>query len=204
VAKCLQNERFRKVLLLGTSVKMVKKIAVRLQLPVPSKIIFIEDFAKKEQIEKALRTRRVEGKHIIPLPSQEVKKAYPEIFLDSLSIFKGKVPTKIGLVPQSHEKSLVRPSYAVNTKIKLSDYALSLMVENCVYEFNRGIKIKQNDVHESELGYKFVLTLDIPFGFILEKNTNELCAFVTENIERFTGLLIEEIFIVVDKIIDVV
>ena len=51
VAKSLQEERFKKILIIGTSIKMVNKIAARLQLPLPSKIIKIEDIATKEEIE---------------------------------------------------------------------------------------------------------------------------------------------------------
>lgn len=69
IAKELQNETYKKVLILGTSEKMVNKIAARLQLPQPQKIITIEEIATKEEIEKAIRSRRVEGKHVIPVPS---------------------------------------------------------------------------------------------------------------------------------------
>jgi adenylate kinase family enzyme len=204
VARKLQTEKYSKVLLLGTSEKMVKKIASRLQLPLPGKIIKIEDFAKSEDIDKALRTRRVEGKHIIPLPSLEVKKAYPDIFLDRLPIFKGKVPTTIGFIPESHEKSIVRPSYSVKTKIQISQYSLSLMVVNCVAEFNSRIRVKQNDVVDRGVGYRFIMTIDTPLGMRLEGNIDKLQAYITENIERFTGILIEEVFVVIDKIVDVV
>ncbi|GHT96678.1 hypothetical protein FACS1894141_7090 [Spirochaetia bacterium] len=62
VARKLQGEKFRKLLILGTSDKMVIKIANRLQLPAPSRIIKIEDIAPQEDIEKAIRTRKIEGK----------------------------------------------------------------------------------------------------------------------------------------------
>ena len=79
VAKVLRKSHIKKILLLGTSEKMVSKIAMRLQLPQPSKIIRIEDIATKEEIEKAVKSRQVEGKHVIPVPSIEVKKNYPQI-----------------------------------------------------------------------------------------------------------------------------
>jgi len=202
VARKLQTERFGKVLILGTSEKMVKKIAARLQLPLPSRIIYIEDFAKKNEIETALRTRRIEGKHIIPLPSKEVKRFYPSIFLDALSILKGN-PSKTVFIPKSHEKSLVRPSYFVQNSIKISGFALGLMVENCVFEFNPDIKIKERLMENMESGYRLILTIDIPSDFMLEKKTLELEHYVTENIERFTGILIEEFFIIIDKIIGI-
>ena len=43
IAKALQKLNFKKILILGTSEKMVVKITTRLQLPQPSKILHIED-----------------------------------------------------------------------------------------------------------------------------------------------------------------
>jgi len=203
VARKLQTEKFKRILILGTSEKMVRKIAARLQLPMPSKIIYIEDFAKKKEIETALRTRRVEGKHIIPLPSQEVKKVYPSIFLNALSILKGN-PSKTVFIPKSHEKSLVRPAYFEQNRIKISNFALCLMIENCVFEFDPKLKIKEQVIEDLEAGYRLILTIDIPAGFVLEKKTLELEQYVTENIERFTSILIEEFYIIIDKIINII
>ena len=51
VARVLRKTHIKKILLLGTSEKMVSKIAMRLQLPQPQKIIHIEDIASQEDIE---------------------------------------------------------------------------------------------------------------------------------------------------------
>jgi len=108
VARKLQSEKIRKILVLGTSDKMVNKIAARLQMPLPRKIIKIEDIASQEEIDKAIRTRRIEGKHVIPVPSIEIKRSYPGIFHDAIRIFKKKItPAGIGPTPSVHEKSVV-------------------------------------------------------------------------------------------------
>ena len=85
-AKVLHQLSRKKVLILGTSDKMVNKIATRLQIPPPQKIIRIEDIATREEIETAIRSRRVEGKHVIPVPSVEVKRNYPQIFYDKIRL----------------------------------------------------------------------------------------------------------------------
>ena len=45
VARAIQKNKIKKILILGTSEKMVDKIAVRLQLPLPEKYIKIEEIA---------------------------------------------------------------------------------------------------------------------------------------------------------------
>ena len=201
VARRLQSEKFKRILLLGTSEKMVNKIANRLQLPPPSKIIKIEDIASQEEIDKAIRTRRIEGKHVIPVPSIEIKRSYPHIFYEAIRIFKRRMsPSGIGPVPILHEKSVVRPEYSKRGKVIISEAALSQMVIHCVDEYNPNIKIKKILVKDADMGYRLVITIDVPYGIQLGGNIHELQQYIIENIERYTSILIEEINIIIDKI----
>ncbi|MDR2808564.1 MAG: hypothetical protein LBB43_06100 [Spirochaetaceae bacterium] len=203
VAKKFQGHKPKRVLILGTSEKMVNKIAARLQLPIPCKIIRIEDIASQADIEKAVRTRRVEGKHVIPVPSMEIKKAYPNIFYDAVQIFnRYKAPAALGPLPIVHEKSVVRPEYSKRTKIAISEQALSLMVKQCVDEYDSSIKIKRIVIKDDDMGYRIVITVDVPFGTSLGGTLYETQQYIIDNIERYTGILIETINIIIDKISD--
>jgi len=201
VARKLQGEKTRKILIIGTSEKMVNKIASRLQLPLPSKIIKIEDISSQEEIEKAIRTRRIEGKHVIPVPAIEVKRTYPSIFYTAIRIFKRKKgPVGLGAPPSVHEKSVVRPEYFKKGKVIISEAALSQMVIHCVDEYNKEIKIKKIQVRDDVMGYRLVITIDVPYGIQLGGNIHELQRYIIDNIERYTGILIEEVNIIIDKI----
>jgi hypothetical protein len=200
VARKLQSEKVKKILILGTSEKMVNKIAARLQLPAPGKVIKIEDIATQEEIEKAIRTRRIEGKHVIPVPSIEIKRNYPNIFYDAIKIFKRKSITQ-ALAPKMHEKSVVRPEYSKRGKVIISEAALSQMVIHCVDEYNENIRIKKIVVKDDDAGYRLVITIDVPYGTQLGGNIHELRQYIIDNIERYTGILIEEVNIIIDKII---
>jgi adenylate kinase family enzyme len=200
VARRLQSERFRKILILGTSEKMVNKIASRLQLPTPGKIIKIEDIASQEEIEKAIRTRRIEGKHVIPIPSIEVKRNYPNIFYDAIRIFNRKPVPGVGHA-KALEKSVVRPEYSKRGKVIISEAALSQMVIHCVDEYNSSIRIKKIVVKDVDAGYRLVITIDVPFGTQLGGNIHAMQQYIIENLERYTGIFIEEVNIIIDKII---
>jgi adenylate kinase family enzyme len=202
VARKLQGDTYKKILILGTSEKMVNKIAARLQLPPPGKIIKIEDIASQEEIERAIRTRRIEGKHVIPVPSIEIKRNYPNIFYDAIKIFKRKKgPAALGSGPRVHEKSVVRPEYSKRGKVIISEAALSQMVIHCVDEYNQSIRIKKILVKDNDAGYRLIITIDVPFGTQLGGNIHALQQYIIENIERYTGILIEEVNIIIDKII---
>jgi ABC-type oligopeptide transport system ATPase subunit len=201
VIKRLKAEQFNKILLLGTSEKMVIKIASRLELPAPVRFIHIEDIASQDEIEKAIRTRKIEGKHVIPVPSIEVKRNYPNIFYDAIRIFKRRrLPETFGNVAQVHEKSVVRPEYSKRGKVIISESALSQMVIHCVDEYNERILIKKISVKDEEAGYRFVITIDVPFGLQLGGDMHELQRYIIDNIERFTGILIEEVHLIIDRI----
>jgi len=201
VARRLRVEKFNRILILGTSEKMVYKIANRLQLPPPKRIIKIDEIASQEEIDKAIRIRRIEGKHVIPVPSIEVKKNYPNIFYDTVRIFKQKkVPAAIGSVPILHEKSLVRPEYSKRSKVIISEAALSQLIIQCVDEFESDIKIKKILVKDDDIGYRLIITIDIPYGISLGGNIHDLQQYIIDDIEHYTGILIEEVIIIIDKI----
>lgn len=200
VAKTLAKNRFKKILIIGTSEKMTQKIAERLQLPHPSKIIKIEDIATQEEIEKAIRTRKVEGKHVIPVPAIEIKRNYPRIFYDSVRVFLQKNLGNQGIsAPKVYEKSVVRPEFSKRGRVAISEAALSQMVIHCVSEFNAEVRIKKITVKSDSQGYRLTLAIEVPFGTQLSGNIHSLQQYVIDNIERFTGILIEEVNIVVDR-----
>lgn len=199
VARALDHERFRKILVIGTSDRMVRKICERLQIPHPGKIIKIEDIASKVDIEKAVRSRQVEGKHVIPVPALEIRKAYPTIFYDSIRVFLrrsfGTAPAR----PKLYEKSVVRPEYAKRGRVVISEAALSQMVIHCVDEFDKTLHVRKLNIRTDSQGYRLTIVLEVPFGARIASNARALQEYVIENLERFTGILIEEVTIIIDR-----
>lgn len=202
IARILHKTHIKKILILGTSEKMVIKIATRLQLPPPSKIIKIEDVASREEIEKAIRSRQIEGKHIIPVPAIEVKRNYPQIFYNSICVFleKKKLFKKKGADSQPFEKSVVRPEFSKKGRISISEAALTQMAMHCVSECMPKVRVKKLTIKTDSHGYRLIITIDAPFGTQLTGTIHTLQQYVIDNIERYTGILIEEVSIIIDKI----
>ena len=204
VARVLRKNHIKKILLLGTSEKMVSKIAMRLQLPQPQKIIHIEDIATKEEIEKAVKSRQVEGKHVIPVPSIEVKKNYPQIFSNSMRDFFSKrnpfFKKRADAKGKMMEKSIVQPEFSKKGRIEISEAALTQMTMHCVNECDPDVKIKKITIKTDSRGYRLIVTIDVPFGTQLTGKVHKLQQYIIDKIESFTGILIEEVSIVIDKI----
>jgi len=205
IALKIRQNKFRKILLIGTSEKMATKIATRLQLPPPQNVIKIEDIATREEIDKAIRSRQIEGKHVIPVPAIEIKRNYPQIFYDSLKVFfssAGPVSRlfRKGSGKEVFEKSVVRPEFSKKGRVAISEAALTQMTMHCVGEFDQNIRVRKITIKTNARGYRIIITVDVPFGKQLTGEVYKLQQYIIDNIEKFTGILIEEVSIIIDKI----
>jgi len=200
VVKALQREKFRKLLVIGTSEKMTSRICERLQIPQPFKVIKIEDIATKDEIEKALQSRQIEGKHVIPVPALEIRRNYPSIFYDSVRVFLKKSFGSGASLPRIYEKAVVRPEYTKRGRVAISEAALSQMVVHCVDEFDPSVKVKRLAIRDDTQGYRITVVLEAPYGTKLASNAHALQEYIVDNIERFTGILVAEVNIVIDRL----
>ncbi len=90
IIKALKKYRAESILILGTSDGMVQKIAANLGLPEISETVYITDVATEEEMKTARRIRVTEGKHVIPVPTFEIKKDFSRIFIRPTSNFQIK------------------------------------------------------------------------------------------------------------------
>ena len=111
-----------------------------LGLPEISEYIRIEDVSSKEEIELARSVRRSEGKHVIPVPTFEIKKDFSGYLLDPLQIFKSKGR---GNAPYISEKSIIRPTFSYMGNFKISDTVFKQIVE---YLSEKANKIINNTI----------------------------------------------------------
>lgn len=223
VAKAIRAHHIKSILILGTSEKMILKITTRLQLPNPIKFIKITDIASKEEIEEAKRNRQIEGKHVIPVRPHEIKdKRYAKIFLNSIKIAFGKkkmlakvlsllkidipvIGEDIELAKEAGksevEKSIVRPTFSVMERKVISHAALVRMTLKHAGDFNPEILIKKMSIKNGTSGYKITITADFPFGEQLADVTQKAKDYIIKMVETESKALVEELFIVVDKLI---
>lgn len=99
-----------KLLILGTSKHMIHRICESLHLPEASQFIRIEDVSCPSEIAKARAIRIKEGKHIIPVPTMELKPHFQGYLLDPIrSFFYGRNGKKISPLngPSSGPSSVI-------------------------------------------------------------------------------------------------
>jgi len=100
-----------RVLIIGTSRKMVQRIARSLDLLPIQRVISIEEVSTRAEIAQALRIRAEQGKHIIPVPGVEIKRNYPHIFFESVKILLKSTKVLRKSDAEIVEKTVVRPEY---------------------------------------------------------------------------------------------
>ncbi|MGD1822624.1 MAG: hypothetical protein ACPKM0_07665 [Pleomorphochaeta sp.] len=199
VIEALKKERYRKILIIGTSEKMVRKISTRLSLPQPDKIFNIGDIATKDEIDTAMRIRFTEGKHVIPVPSIEITRTSPKIVIDSMKVlFTRKIfrPWKRSKV---FEKTVVRPEFTKFNKTILTEASLIQMVIHCLDEFDPAIKVVKLNAKIIDEGYSLSIKLRIPSKHMMKISLGELQEYISESLEKYGSIFIARVFIEMEE-----
>lgn len=185
------------IMILGTSDNMVHKIAENLGLPPISKIIRINEIATEEEMETARRIRVTEGKHVIPVPTFEIKKDFSGYILDPLQIFKSK---GLGKAPYVSEKSIIRPTFSYMGNFTISDSVFRQIIEYLAYKSPGIHKLAKMRITKNEEGPSIYIEVIVIYGFnIIESvlNFKEKCQ---KEIEKLTAMTITDIEIVAKSI----
>ncbi|NLG89059.1 MAG: hypothetical protein GX494_07560 [Clostridiaceae bacterium] len=185
VVEAIKERKPEAVLILGTSDGMVEKIAKNLELGKVSEKVYISDVATEFEIEQAIKTRSAQGKHVIPVPSLELKKDFSGFFLDPLQIFKRKAK---GHFQHMGEKSVVRPPFSYNGKYTISDYAIYQVVNHIITGMDEMDKITRFRLNKA--GDGFVLDMDIVmvYGYNLIDAVKRAQEMIRNELERFAAL----------------
>lgn len=160
VRAALQKINPKRVLILGTSDRMVVTIAKALDLPMPAKYIRIEDVAKPEDMLKASEARHKEGKHVIPVPTMELKPYFKGYMVDPLRFLRNrkKEPKRFS---EWNERSVVRPVFSYYGKLIFSDKVIESLVNYAAGGLKR-IKIRHVRSKKSESQVNgLILYLDV-------------------------------------------
>lgn len=197
VKKKLQEENPQRVLVLGTSIRMVHRITEALSLPRPVKIINIEDVATEKEIKLAQNLREVHGMHVIPVPTVEVKKDFPGYLVDPLKYFfrkKNETRRKIG------EKSIIRPKFSLIGKLVITEHAVAQIVNYVTLKTPGVAQVSKIQVQMVEEGVKIRLEIVARYGGFLPTIGRNVKQNVEKNLEGLTGLVVYSVDVILKSI----
>ena len=192
VKKAIADAQIEKLLVIGTSVNMALKICARLGLPKPVKFVKIQDIASKHEINRARQIRLKECKHIVPVPTVELKPHLSGILVDlPHHLFSRKKKSKV-----SDEKSIVRPSFSYYGKLAISDYVV-IDIVNIIVSKLRGVdrvtNIKVRRPSDPVKGMTIYIDLVLFYGASIFEVVNTLQHRVKDKVEMMTAMRVKEV-----------
>ena len=176
---------------------MVQKIASNLGLPEISETIYITDVATEQEMETARRIRVTEGKHVIPVPTFEIKKDFSGYLLDPLQIFKSKGK---GQKPYISEKSIIRPTFSYMGRFTISDLVFRQILEYLACQTPAIYKVLKTRVENYGEGVKLYMEVTIVYGFNVVTGLNEFKEKSKKEIEKLTAMNVVELEVVAKNI----
>lgn len=187
------------VLILGTSDGMVEKIATNLGLPNISKTIYINEVATEEEMQKARRMRVHEGKHVIPVPTFEIKKDFSGFLLDPLQIFKSKGS---GNEPYIAEKSIIRPTFSYIGNFTISDTVFRQIIKMLLKkEKDKSVaKVSKIRIDKYGEGLYIYLEATVMYGCSIPDIINKFQVKIKKEIERLTSMNVQKIEVFVRNV----
>ena len=195
IQKALRKYKVKSILILGTSDGMVEKIAENLGLPKICETIYIKDVATEEEMETAKRIRVTEGKHVIPVPTFEIKKDFSGYLLDPLQIFK---PKGLGQKPYVSEKSIIRPTFSYMGKFTISDSVFRQIAEyQKMPEIYKVLKTRVQNFGEGPIIY---MEVSVVFGFNIQKSLKDFKEIITKEIENLTAMNVVKLDVIAKNI----
>ena len=192
VLNAIEKQKLKKIMIIGTSEKMIDKIIFRLNLPPVFKLLLIEDVVPREEIDKALRNRYTEGKHVIPVPTMEITRSYPQIVYDSI---------KVLIRPRHHfqknkvfEKTIVLPEFYRPAVEKISDSVMMQKISQIIYNYDKIIKAKSvTALTQDNHSYDIEILLKIPIKHYMSFSMTELKTIIKNNLEAYNQIIVKSI-----------
>ena len=197
IIKAFKKYKPQSILILGTSDGMVQKIAANLGLPEISETVYITDVATKQEMETARRIRVTEGKHVIPVPTFQIKKDFSGYLLDPLQIFKSKGK---GKDPYISEKSIIRPTFSYLGNFTISDTVFRQILEYLASKTPAIYKILKLRVENYGDGAKIYMEVTVYYGYNVIEGINDFKRKARKEIEKLTSMNVVELNVVAKNI----
>lgn len=197
VRNALKLHNPSKILVIGTSDKMIDKIVYALKLPDIKERIYIEEISTEEEINTARKLRKKEGKHVIPVPTFEIKKDFSGYFIDTLRIWKNKDNFK----EQVFEKSVVRPTFSYRGKYTISDGVIKELIKHAGSKVIGISRIYGIQIKNLEQGIIITFNTEVMYGNPIIPLINILQQQIIYEIENMTSLNILSVDVIVKKMI---
>ncbi|MBD8032789.1 ATP-binding protein [Solibacillus merdavium] len=109
ILKAIQSYEVKSILIIGTSDKMTKKIAARLEIGEINHFYYVQDIRTEKEIRIAKYIREVQGKHVMPVPYKQVEQNFFKRLVQRGKEIFSSTQVKLG------ETTIVQPDFHQNS-----------------------------------------------------------------------------------------
>ncbi|MBS4538083.1 hypothetical protein GOQ27_06395 [Clostridium sp. D2Q-11] len=198
VINAINNNNPDRILILGTSDRMVEKIAKILNLGEIQEKIYINQISNEDEISKAKNSRMMEGKHVIPVPTFEIKKDFSGYFIDPLKIFRRKDENTNEHI---YEKTVVRPTFSYLGRYTISNGVLKDLTKVGGYKIEGINKISNIYIKSNVNGIHINIDVILDKIVIIPDLVQKLQRSIISEIDYMTSLNILSVNVTIKKII---
>lgn len=192
VREALQKSNIKRLLIIATSDNMINKIINRLELQPPIKTVYISQIASKAEIKKARYARLHDGKHIVPVPTVELKPHFTGYFADlPYNIF-----SKHRRKEKDADRSIVRPAFSFYGKLLIADKAIEDII-NLIAKKMLGvdkvtaISVKRRS--DNSKGIVIAVEVILYYGVQIFEVTKQLQLKIKEKVEYMTAMQVKNV-----------
>ncbi|MDR3541982.1 MAG: hypothetical protein P4L69_13585 [Desulfosporosinus sp.] len=195
--KILNDLNPKAILILGTSNKMVEKIVKRLNLVSICKFINIIDIVDSNQIRTANYFRKQLGKHIIPAPTIEVTRTFPNIIIEAIqTLLKRNKSSNLRLL----EQTIIRPHFSYLGRIIIANRAIEDLVRGTLRYYTDISRINHVKIKCDAGNAILSIHLDLIFGVKISQYVQNMQRNLKEGIEKCTDFNIVSLDITIDDL----
>ncbi|MEG0260442.1 MAG: hypothetical protein RR595_09680 [Lysinibacillus sp.] len=168
VKKALVTHQVSSLLIIGTSDKMTKTIAKRLEIEPINSFYYVEEIRTQKEIQKARFIRETQGKHVMPIPYRQVEQNFfKRLILRGKEIFSHK-REKIG------ETTIVRPDFQ-QQYIEIDKVVYIQLIEHCCRTYPIVKKVEHvHFVIGEQIQTDIVVQLKAPITYDLQKRIHHM------------------------------
>lgn len=192
VREAIAKSNIRRLLIIATSDNMINKIIGRLGLDKPIKTVYISQIATKAEIKRARYSRLHDGKHIVPVPSVELKPHFTGYFADlPYNIF-----SKQRRQEKNADRSIVRPAFSFYGKLLIADSAIEDII-NIIAKKMDGVErvtdLRVRRRSDNSKGIVIYVEVVLYYGEKLFVVTRQLQAKIKKKVEYMTAMQVKNV-----------
>ncbi|HZJ82982.1 MAG TPA: Asp23/Gls24 family envelope stress response protein [Clostridia bacterium] len=200
VSKTIEELEPESILVLGTSDNMIKRILNNLNLSAAAEIIRIEDIASKEDIARARSIRKEQGKHVIPVPTFEIRKDFSGYFLHPLRIFRR---TEKGRRIETLEKTVMRPTFSYMGNFFIADLAIESIATYNANLVEGVYKVAKTTMLSHDEGVVIDIEITVIYGYKIHLIMEEIQENILLDIIDLTGINVLQVNVITKGIVRV-